>query len=94
MSFIFNVSAIPSGDISNKSARVSVIGAGVFSAELLEKLSVKFAKENLTYNFDEWNDWREAEGFLCRKDKDCSWINRRLECRDTELQFIPSLSRN
>ena len=72
--------------------KVTVIGAGVFSAEQLEKLSFKFPKENLTYNFDEWNDWREAEGFLCRKDKDCSWISHMMECSDNELQFTPSVS--
>ena len=100
LSFIFNVSAIPSGGSSingsqnpkgSKLRTVSVIGAGVFSAEQLEKLSVKFAKENLTYNFDEWNDWREAEGFLCRNDTDC-WVDTTMECVDYELQFTPSVS--
>ena len=84
----------------SKLTNATVTGIGIYSAEQLAKLSVKFAKGNFTYLsnltnddwFDEWNNWREAEGLLCRKDLDCSWIDTKMDCVDYELQFTPSVS--
>ena len=41
------------------------------------------------YDFNDWNDWREADGFLCRSNKDCQWIDEKLNCEDYELDFTP-----
>ena len=81
--------------LGTKLTNATVTGIGIYSAEQLAKLSVKFAKGNFTYlsnltnddGFDKWNNWREAEGLLCRKDQDCSWIDTKMDCVDYELQF-------
>ena len=39
-----------------------------------------------------WNDWTEADGFLCPSDNDCQWIDQRLSCEDYELEFTPFVS--
>ena len=71
-----------------------ITGVGVFSAVQLAKLSSKFPKKKKGYDFDDWNDWREAEGFLCRNNLDCSWVDTRMDCGDYKLEFTPSVSRN
>ena len=86
----------------SKLTTATVTGIGVYSAEQLAKLSVKFTKGNFTYLsnltnddwFNEWNNWRETGGLLCRNDPDCSWIDTKMDCADYELQFTPSVSRN
>ena len=72
--------------------KATVIGVGIFSSAQLSKLSAKFPKNNLGYNFNDWNNWREEEGFLCRNDKDCSWIDAKMNCGDYELLFTPNVS--
>jgi len=42
------------------------------------------------YDFDDWNDWREADGFLCRSNDDCKWFDGNLNCEDYELDFSPA----
>lgn len=42
------------------------------------------------YDFDDWNDWREADGFLCRSNDDCQWLDQNLNCEDYELDFSPA----
>ena len=44
------------------------------------------------WDFKDWNDWREVDGFLCRTTSDCSWIDPRLYCQDYELMFTPNVS--
>ena len=39
------------------------------------------------FDFDDWNDWQQADGFLCRYDSDCQWVDRRLECDDREFNI-------
>jgi len=43
-----------------------------------------------SYNFQNWNDWREADGFLCRNNDDCKWLDGNLNCEDYELDFSPA----
>ena len=45
-----------------------------------------------SYDFDDWNEWREADGFLCRNDNDCQWMDINLNCEDYELDFSPVVS--
>merc|ERR1712111_64175 len=42
------------------------------------------------WDFKDWNNWREVDGFLCRTTSDCSWIDPRLYCQDYELMFTPN----
>ena len=78
----------------SKLKKAFVTGVGVYSAVQIAKLSLKFPKKILSFEFDDWNDWREEEGFLCRNDLDCSWVDTRMDCGDYELEFTPSVSSN
>jgi len=42
------------------------------------------------YEFNDWNSWREADGFLCRSNDDCRWVDQNLNCEDYELDFSPA----
>ena len=33
------------------------------------------------WSFNDWNSWRQADGFLCRNDNDCIWLDNNLECQ-------------
>ena len=44
------------------------------------------------YNFEEFNSWREADGFLCRNSTDCKWLDESLNCEGYELDFSPNVS--
>ena len=44
------------------------------------------------YEFNDWNSWREADGFLCRNNDDCRWVDQNLNCEDYELDFSPAVS--
>ena len=78
----------------SKLKKAFITGVGVYSAVQLAKLSKKFPKKKKGYDFDDWDDWRKAEGFLCRNNLDCSWIDTRMDCGDYELGFTPSVSHN
>ena len=78
----------------SKLKKALVTGVGVFTAVQLAKLSLKFPKKNLGYKFDDWNEWREEEGFLCRNNQDCSWVDTRMDCGEYELLFTPNVSHN
>ena len=82
------------GEINPILAKDSVKGIGVYSVQQLEKLLLKFPKENLEYTFDDWNKWREEDGLLCRNNSDCTWVNEQMYCKDYELQFTPNVSSN
>ena len=34
------------------------------------------------YDFDEWNTGALIDGWVCRNDSDCTWIDERLGCND------------
>ena len=83
--------------------KAALVGVGVYAGYKLTKMASKFAKRRSEgrrgftnydshYDFDDWNDWREADGFLCRSDNDCEWIDDNLSCEDYELDFTPSVS--
>ena len=56
---------------------------------MIKNYSITLGK---SYKFDDWNDWREADGFLCRSSNDCKWIDNNLNCEDYELDFSPLVS--
>ena len=73
-----------------------VLGAGAYGSYKLGKLSTKFRSStygsNLRWSFNDWNDWRENDGFLCRTNEDCNWIDSSMDCEDYDLTFTPNVS--
>ena len=77
--------------------KAAVIGATAYGAYQLGKLSGRFSSPgygygNRGYGYQQWNSWREVDGFLCRKAEDCNGIDPRLYCQDYELKFTPQVS--
>jgi len=66
--------------------KVAVVGAVGYTAYKIGQLSNRFNGHsfgdnyNPGYNFNQWKTWRKADGFLCRNDNDCNWLDRNLEC--------------
>ena len=52
----------------------------------------KFKKKSHGFDFDDWDDWREADGILCRNSADCTWIDPNMKCQDFEVTFVPTVS--
>ena len=55
----------------------------------LNKLNSRFfdfawPQDSPGYTFDDWNNWREKDGFLCRNDTDCKWLGFNLECQPVD----------
>lgn len=75
--------------------KAAVIGAAVYGGYQLGKLSGSFHNwgwgRSHGYGFNDWNRWREVDGFLCRTNDDCNWVDPRLYCQDYELKFQPSV---
>ena len=71
-----------------------MVGVGVYAGYQLGKLSAGYSSwgwgRQHGYGFNDWNRWREVDGFLCRETSDCSWVDPRLYCQDYELDFKPS----
>ena len=76
--------------------KAAVIGVGAYGAYKIGKLTGKYSSwkwgKSKGIDFDDWNDWREVDGFLCRSTLDCSWVDPKLYCQDYELSFTPSVS--
>ena len=66
--------------------KVAVVGAVGYGAYKIGQLSNRFDGHsfgnnyNPGYNFNQWENWRAADGFLCRNSNDCNWLDRNLEC--------------
>ena len=61
--------------------------AGAYPSYKLGKAAAKFAKrvfDDPDIDFNTWNRWREADGFLCRTDNHCNWLDENLECQQVE----------
>ncbi len=77
--------------------KAAVIGAVAYGSYKIGQLSSRFSTfghggHHYGYGFNDWNRWREADGFMCRDSNDCQWIDRRLYCQDYEMDFQPSVS--
>ena len=76
--------------------KAAVIGIGAYGAYKIGKLAGKYSSWNWGrqngFDINDWDDWREVDGLLCRTTSDCSWIDPRLYCQDYELRFTPSVS--
>ena len=54
----------------------------------LENLSLRSQGFFQGYSSEQWNEWRENDGFLCRTNEDCNWVDSNLQCQssnDTSL---------
>jgi len=64
----------------------AVVGAVAYAGYQVGKMEGKFSNyhwdnTHSEYNFETWNKWRQADGFLCRNDTDCNWLDDYLECQ-------------
>jgi hypothetical protein len=77
--------------------KAAIVAAGVYAGYKLGKLKSKFGKRkkhpSFDFDFDDWNDWREADGFLCKNSTDCQWVDRGMFCQIYEggMAFKPSV---
>ena len=69
--------------------KVALVAAGAYAGYKLAKLGEKFGKwrHRGSYDFDDWDDWREADGMLCRNNDDCTWVDQRMQCEDWEIRY-------
>merc|ERR1711971_357954 len=66
--------------------KAAVVGAVAYGAYQIGKMTSRFGSYGWGnnypgYNFNTWNTWRKADGFLCRNDNDCTWLDNDLECQ-------------
>merc|ERR1712217_48619 len=66
--------------------KVAVVGAVAYGAYQIGKMTSRFGSYGWGnnypgYNFNTWNSWRQADGFLCRNDNDCTSSDDNLECQ-------------
>merc|ERR1712111_72440 len=79
----------PKPKVKNKLKEAAVVGAVFYTAYKLGKLKRRFGLKTRNYKFDDWNEWRRADGFLCRTTDDCNWVDTKLYCQNQELDFAP-----
>ena len=58
-----------------------MVGAVAYGAYKIGKLRER-AKyyDGPSFDFDTWNTRRQADGFLCRNNNDCRWLDNNLGC--------------
>jgi len=64
--------------------KAAVIGVGAYAAYKVAKATKKFAKrvfEGPKFEYNTWNSYRRADGYLCREDIHCNWLDRNFECQ-------------
>ena len=75
--------------------KAAVIGAVAYGGYQIGKLTGRYSSwgwgNQHGYRFNDWNNWREIDGFLCRTNQDCNWIEPLLYCQDYELNFTPTV---
>ena len=89
------------GSTIKKLKKAALIGSGVYSAYKLAKAQSKFAKfDDPDIDFNTWNTWREVDGFLCKTDNHCNWLDENFECQQVgefgwtvsaDVSFIESI---
>ena len=85
-----------------------VNGLVAYTSKQIEELSNKFSSFGWTqnepgYSFNNWKTWRESDGFLCKDDTDCKWLDSNMKCQgwksfdwtiNVSYTFIIKLSSN
>ena len=68
--------------------KVALVAAGAYAGYQLAKLGTKFGSwsHGGSWGFDDWDDWREADGMLCRTSDDCRWVDQSMRCEDWEIR--------
>jgi len=68
--------------------KVALVAAGAYVGYKLAKLTSKFGgyRHGGNWGFNDWDDWREADGMLCRTSNDCQWVDRSMQCEDWEIR--------
>ena len=68
--------------------KVALVSAGVFISYKLAKLGAKFGswRHGGSWGFDDWDNWREADGMLCRTSDDCRWVDQSMLCEEWETR--------
>jgi len=68
-------------------------GAGAYiGAKVLKKVGKAFRPNifyfgGINYGFDDWNRYAQLDGWVCRNDRDCQWIDQFLGCDDREFNL-------
>jgi len=68
-------------------------GAGAYiGAKVIKKIGKAFKPKifffgGRDYDFDEWRGFSRIDGWLCRSDRDCEWMDRNLGCDDREFSI-------
>ena len=70
---------------------VSFYAGAKIGAKIIKKLTKSFVKgiflfNNIEYNVDQWLGFAKKDGWLCRNDTDCTWIDRNLGCDDRKFK--------
>eukprot|EP00092_Neocalanus_flemingeri_P012995 GFUD01014005.1.p1 GENE.GFUD01014005.1~~GFUD01014005.1.p1 ORF type:complete len:200 (+),score=39.82 GFUD01014005.1:40-639(+) len=81
--------------------KAAVIGAGVYAGYKLNKAKKKFKTKKPKFSIDldiedddddqlfsRWDSWRAADGFMCRNNNDCNWLDVDLRCEDYEVSVL------
>ena len=76
--------------------KAAVIGIGVYAGYKLAKATKKFTKKvfkDPNLDFATWDRNRQADGYLCRDDSHCNWLDRNFECQTVkDFSWTPIVS--
>jgi len=77
---------------AKKAAKAAVAGLAVYGAYKATKAFGKFAlspwRGYSNFGFQRWAGMAGRDGFLCRTDRDCSWMDPRLQCQNFRVTPI------
>merc|ERR1719470_173264 len=79
--------------------KAAAVGWGLFSAYRKNKAKKKFKKKKPKFHidqeprddeelFNQWDTWREADGFMCRDNDDCNWLDEDLRCEKYKMSVL------
>ena len=55
---------------------------------MILQVKKKFKKSTkFNYDFDDWDRDAQLDGWACRNDQDCTWIDENLGCNDYEFNL-------
>ena len=83
-------------DFGNNVEKAASFGAGAYIGAKVEKeLAKGFAKiakgvflfSGVNYNLAQWRQFSDVDGWFCRNDKDCDWIDPQLGCHDRSFNI-------
>ena len=72
--------------------KAAAVGVGLdVGAKVTKKLEKAFVRRQFAtppdFGFEQWRILANTDGWLCRKDRDCSWIDHNLGCDDREFKI-------